>query len=69
MAKFYLEEPSMKRKNEIIEYINEFVLYQSDLNGAGSLDKMLEGYTFLEVLERCLNMQYEEYAKKLGKKK
>lgn len=67
MAKFYLEEPSMKRKNEIIEYINEFVLYQSDLNGAGSLDKMLEGYTFLEVLERCLNMQYEEYAKKLGR--
>lgn len=57
----------MKRKYEIIDYINEFVLYHSDINGAGSLDKILEGYTFFEALERCLNMQYEKYAKKLDK--
>ncbi len=67
MEKFYLEEPSIKRKDEIIDYINEFVLYRSDINGAGSLDKILEGYTFLEALDRCLNMQYEDYARKLGK--
>lgn len=67
MDKFYLEKPSMDRKDEIIEYLNEFALYHSDLNGAGSLDKIFEGLTFLEALERCLNMQYEEYARKMGK--
>lgn len=65
--KFYLEEPSIKRKDEIIDYINEFAFYHSDLNGIGALDQILEGHTFLEALERCLNMRYEEYAKKFGR--
>ncbi len=67
MEKFYLEIPSIERKNEIIDYINEFVLYNSDINGTGFLDKILEGYTFEQALEGCLNMQDEEYAKKLGR--
>lgn len=67
MEQFYLEIPSIERKNEIIDYINEFVFYASDINGAGSLDKILDGYTFEQALERCLNMQDEEYAKKLGR--
>ena len=67
MERFYLEMPSIERKNEIIDYINEFVLYNSDIHGTGSLDKILEGYTFEQALERCLNMQDKEYAKKLGR--
>lgn len=67
MESFYLEKPSIERKNEIIDYINEFVLYNSDINGTGSLDKILEGYTFEQALERCLNMKNEEYAKNLGR--
>ncbi len=35
MESFYLEKPSIERKNEIIDYINEFVLYNSDINGTG----------------------------------
>ena len=57
MERFFLERPSIERKKEIIEFINEFVEYNSDINGAGSLDKILEGYTFEEALERCLNME------------
>ena len=41
MEIFYLETPSLERKNEIIDYINEFVEYKSDINGTGSLDKMV----------------------------
>lgn len=67
MEKFYLEVPSTKRKDEIIDYINEFVTFNSDINGTGSLDKILEGETFEQALERCLNMQYEDYAKKVGR--
>ncbi len=67
METFYLETPSLERKNEIIDYINEFLEYKSDINGTGSLDKILDGYTFEQALESCLNMQYEEYAKKFGR--
>lgn len=65
MEKFYLELPSLAKEKEIIEYINEFVLYNSDINGMSSLPKILEGYTFNQALEECLNMQNESYAKKL----
>ena len=50
METFYLETPSLDRKNEIIDYINEFVEHK-----------------FEQALESCLNMQYEEYAKKFGR--
>lgn len=58
----YFERPSIDRKEEIIEYLNEFVEYNSDINGTGALDKIYEGYTFEQALERCLNMENEEYA-------
>ena len=67
MEKFYLEKPSIERKDEIIEYLDEFVKYESDINGSGSLDKIYEGYTFEQALERCLKMEDEKYAKSLGK--
>lgn len=67
MERFYLEKPSIDRKNEIMDYINELVLYNSDTNGIGSLNKILEGYTFEQSLDRCLNMENEEYAKKIGR--
>lgn len=67
MEKFYLELPSITRKKAITDYINEFVIYESDCNGMGSLDKILEGLTFEEALDRCLNMQNEDYAKSLGR--
>lgn len=57
----------MERKNEIKEYINEFVKYKSNINGTGSLDKILDGYTFEQALERCLNMENREYAEKIGR--
>lgn len=67
MEKFYLEIPSLERKEEIIEYFNEFVEYNSDINGAGSLDKVLYGYSFKEALDMCLNMKNEEYARNLNR--
>lgn len=67
MEKFYLEEPSLERKDEIIEYLDEFVKYNSNINGTGSLDKIYDGYTFEEALERCLNMKNELYAKSINR--
>jgi len=67
MEKFYYEKPSLERKNEIIEYLNEFIEYKSNINGTGSLDKIFEGYTFEQALSRCLNMENNEYALKNGR--
>ena len=67
MEKFYFEIPSLERKNEIIEYLDEFVKYGSDINGSGSLDKIYYGYTFEEALDRCLKMEDEEFAKSVGR--
>ena len=68
MERFLLERPSIERKKEIIEFINEFVEYNSDINGAGSLDKILEGYTFEEALERCLNMEIKGFSERCQSK-
>lgn len=67
MEKFYLEKPSQERKKDILDYLNEFVQYNSDVNGAGALDKIFSGQSFEEALDRCLNMKNEEYAKKYGR--
>ena len=34
---------------------------------AGSLDKVLYGYSFEEALDMCLNMKNEEYARSLNR--
>lgn len=67
MEQFYLELPSKNRKNQILDYLNEIIIYNSETNGLGALSKIIDGYSFEEALEICLNMQYKKYAKKLGK--
>ena len=67
MEKFYFERPSLKRKDEIIKFLDEFIKYKSEINGSGGLDKIYECYTFEEALERTLNMEKEEYARKVGR--
>ena len=52
MEKFYLEEPSIERKEEAIEYIEEFYKYQSHIAGSGSLDRYLKDYSYEEWLKK-----------------
>ena len=67
MEQFYLELPYKNRKDQILDYLNEIIIYNSETNGLGALSKIIDGYSFEEALEICLNMQYKKYAKKLGK--
>lgn len=56
MEKFYYEVPSMERKEDAIDFINEFYEYNSDINGTGSLHKYLDDYEgWLEKLENDYN--------------
>ncbi len=52
MEKFYFEVPSLERKEEAIDYINELYEYHSDTNGTGGLERYLDDYEgWLEKLE------------------
>ena len=44
MDMFYLEVPSISRKFDAIDYINENIQYNSDINGVGGLDRYLDDY-------------------------
>lgn len=53
MDKFYFEAPGINRKQDAIDYINEFHAYKSDINGSGGLDRFLEHYEdWLDKLEK-----------------
>ena len=57
MEKFKFEIPSIERKQEAIEYINEFLKYNSEINGVGSLDKYIDNYEgWLVKLEESYNI-------------
>ncbi len=44
MEKLYLEVPSIERKEEAIDYINEQYAYNSPINGSGGLERYLDDY-------------------------
>ena len=67
MEKFYLEEPSIERKEDVIDYLEEHVKYNSNINGSGSFDKILTGMTFEECLDRVNKIKDPIYAKSINR--
>ena len=56
MEKFYFEVPSIKRKEEAINYIEEYYKNNSKINGTGGLQRYLDNYEgWLEKLENDYN--------------
>ena len=52
MERLILIKPSQEHKNQAIEFIQEFLDHNSDINGAGGLDRYLEDYDkWLQMLE------------------
>ena len=68
MEKFYLEQPSIERKEDLQNYLNELALYNSDTNGIGHLRKVFEGYSIEDAIEMCLTMQNTKDANKFPSK-
>lgn len=44
MEKLYFDVPSIERKNNAIEYINEYYEYKSDINSSGDLHRYFDNY-------------------------
>lgn len=62
MEMFYLEEPTIERKDEALEYLNEFVKYGSEINGTGCMDRCLDGLTYEEFLIENVKRKDKKYA-------
>ena len=67
MEKFYLELPSIGRRTDALDYIEEFYEYRSRINGTGSLHRALKsGLTYEEWLDNNLKLHEKDYAKEKG---
>ena len=53
MDNFYLEQPSMNRKQDALDYLNEHTIYNSKINGTGGLNRLLNGMSYEDWLEYC----------------
>lgn len=67
MDRFYLEEPSIERKEDILDYLQEFVKYNSNINGSGPFDKCLDGVSFEDTLELEQKRHDKDYAFSIGR--
>ena len=67
MEKFYLEIPSLERKNDVLEFMQEFIDYRSDINGSGGLARLSKGMPYEEWLVDVINRMDDDYAKSIDR--
>jgi predicted acetyltransferase len=65
MEKFYLEKPTLERKEEALEYMNEFLEAKSKLHGSSGLERCAKGMSYEEWLDDVTKSTDEKYAKGL----
>ena len=67
MEKFYLEIPSIDRKEEALDYLQEFIDYKSDINGSGGLNRLTKGMSYEEWLVDVINRMDDDYSKSIDR--
>ena len=65
MEKFYLEIPTIERKEEAIDYFNEHIKYHSDMNDTG-MESFLKESTYEQWLKELENRTNQEYMNTIG---
>ena len=61
MEKFYFEKPTLNRKKDALEFIQEFFDYSSNVYGTGSLKRYLDNYEgWLEKLKDDAKREIDE---------
>ncbi len=61
MEKFYFEEPTIERKKDALDYLQEHVNTKSAINGTGGLNRCLNGMTYEEWLTNIINRKNINY--------
>ncbi|QUH30968.1 GNAT family N-acetyltransferase [Vallitalea guaymasensis] len=67
MYKFFLEIPSINRKEQALDYLNEHIKFNSNINGTGGMDKCLKEITYEEWLIEREKKRDKEYAYSINK--
>ncbi len=68
MEKYYLEIPTIERKDEAIDYVNEFFDNNSIPSGVGGLDRFLgEGKSYEDWLDDVIKCQEKSYAEQTNR--
>lgn len=67
MDRLFLEVPSINRKKEALEYLDENIKDNSLLNGTGSMSMCLKGTTYEEWLLELEKRNDLEYLKKINR--
>lgn len=65
--KFYLEEPSIERKDAALEYLEEHRKFNSDINGTGGMDNCLGGLSYEHWLDNLEKMKDSDYAESVNR--
>ena len=67
MDKLFLEVPTIERKQDAIDYLEENIKCNSDLNGTGSMEVILDDMTYEEWLVELEKRENLEYADKINR--
>lgn len=67
MDKLFLEVPTIERKQDAIDYLEENIKCNSDLNGTGSMEIILDEMTYEEWLVELEKSEDLEYANKINR--
>ena len=65
--KFFLEVPTLDRKQDVLDYLEENVKYGSDPSGIGSMYMCLDGSTYEEWLLELERREDIEYVNKINR--
>ena len=67
MDRLRLESPSLARKADALEYLEEHVAFGSEINGAGGMQRCLDECTYEQWLAELERRKDEEYARGIGR--
>ena len=65
--KFYLEKPTLKRKEDVIDYLTEFAQDNSPINGSSLFENILYGQSYEQCLKNIEKLVDVEYAKSVNR--
>lgn len=66
MEKFHLEAPTIYRKQDALDYLNEHVKYKSLMNGTGGMERCLNEWTYEQWLDELEKKKSQEYMDSIG---
>lgn len=65
--KYRLIKPELEHKDKYKEFLDEFVSYNSEINGTGFMDRILDGVSYEEALKEVRDREDYDYSIKVDR--